>query len=109
MRAFVTGASGFLGNHVCRQLLSRVHQVVALVRRPGSEPEGTSAAPGDLSDAEALARTLSEHRPDCVIHLAAEIASQKDPAKIDEVNVAGTSRLLDACARAGVGRFVFAS
>ena len=53
--------------------------------------------------------------PDCVIHLAAEIASQRDEDKVREVNVEGTRRLLAACvALAGAEpasgpRFVFSS
>jgi nucleoside-diphosphate-sugar epimerase len=112
MRAFVTGASGFLGHAVCAELTARGHDAIALVRRSGSEPSGTVAAAGDLSDRSALTRALTEHRADCVIHLAAEIATQRDPAKIREVNVEGTKRLLGACADAGgVGgiRFVFTS
>src|SRR5437764_425548 len=96
MKAFVTGASGFLGHAVCAELLSSGHEVSALVRRPGSEPDGTEAIAGDLRDGDALARAVREAQPDCVIHLAAEIATQRDPNRIEEVNVAGTRRLLDA-------------
>jgi len=116
MKALVTGASGFLGHAVCAELVSREHEVSALVRRPGSEPPGTAPVAGDLGDGEALARVLEGTRPDCVLHLAAEIATQRDPHKIDEVNVEGTRRLLTACRAAAVGpggvdrpRFIFVS
>jgi nucleoside-diphosphate-sugar epimerase len=109
MKAFVTGASGFVGGAVCAELTSRGHEVVALVRRAGSAPAGTTAVVGDLSQAEPLADALREHHPDCVMHLAAEIATQRDAARIEEVNVHGTSRLLGACETAGVPRFVFMS
>jgi nucleoside-diphosphate-sugar epimerase len=109
VKAFVTGASGFLGHAMCAELLARGHQVVALVRRPGSQPASTTPATGDLSDSTALERILEDARPDCTIHLAAEIATQRDSSKIDEVNVNGTRRLLDACRAAGGIRFVFAS
>jgi nucleoside-diphosphate-sugar epimerase len=109
LKAFVTGASGFLGNAVCAELRARDHQVTALVRRPGSEPAGTSPAAGDLSDATALQRHVEAAAPDCVLHLAAEIATQRDERKISEVNVEGTRRLLRACAEAGGPRFVFTS
>ena len=66
------------------------HQVHALVRRKGSEPSGTAAVAGDLTDAGSLARAVESAAPECVVHLAAEIASQRDPAKIHEVNVEGT-------------------
>jgi nucleoside-diphosphate-sugar epimerase len=109
VKALVSGASGFVGHAVCAELLERDHEVAALVRRPGSEPPGCSAVKGDLTDAAALARLVEDIRPDCVIHLAAEIASQRDASKIAEVNVEGTRRLLAACAVGGRPRFVFAS
>jgi nucleoside-diphosphate-sugar epimerase len=109
VKAFVTGASGFLGHAVCAELQARGHEVAALVRRPGSEPPGTVAVGGDLSDGEALERAVEQVRPDTVIHLAAEIATQRDPQRIEEVNVAGTRRLLAACADGGGIRFVFVS
>ncbi len=64
---------------------------------------------GDLGDAAALRAALAAAQPECVIHLAAEIATQRDPAKIDAVNVEGTRRLLEACAEAGRPRFLFTS
>jgi nucleoside-diphosphate-sugar epimerase len=109
VKVLVTGASGFLGHAVCAELRGRDHEVAALVRRPGSEPAGTTAANGDLADGDALVRVMESVHPDCVIHLAAEIASQRDAGRIDEVNVNGTRRLLAACAAADGPRFVFTS
>jgi nucleoside-diphosphate-sugar epimerase len=109
VKVLVTGASGFLGHAVCAELLERGHEVGALVRRPGSEPAGTAALAGDLSDTEALKRGLDAVAPEVVIHLAAEIATQRDPLKIAEVNIVGTRRLLEACEAANGPRFVFTS
>jgi nucleoside-diphosphate-sugar epimerase len=115
MRIFLTGASGFIGGALCEQLLARDHDVWALTRRPGSEPSGTRALAGDLSDGALLREALAAAAPDCVIHLAAEIASQRDASKIHAVNVEGTSRLIGACLALAGGdrtsgpRFVFAS
>jgi nucleoside-diphosphate-sugar epimerase len=115
MRILVTGASGFVGRPLCAQLLSRGHDVAALVRRDGSQPPQTRALPGDLADAPRLAALLADERPDCVVHLAAEIASQRSERKLREVNVDGTAHLLDAClalagAQPSAGpRVVFAS
>jgi nucleoside-diphosphate-sugar epimerase len=109
MRVLVTGASGFVGRPTCAELLARGHDVMALVRRPGSEPEGTRAVRGDLVDAERLRAALAEAEPECVIHLAAENGAQRNAERIREVNVEGTRRLLDACAATSRPRFVFAS
>ena len=101
MRILVTGASGFIGGVVCERAIEHGHEVTALVRRPGSEPPGTAAVRGDLGPDGRLEQAVAEARPECVIHLAAEIASQRDAAKVTEVNVAGTRRLLDACLALG--------
>ena len=97
MRVLVTGAGGFIGGVLSRQLIDGGHEVMGLVRRAGSEPAGVRGVLGDLGDSVRLAAILAQERPDCVIHLAAEIASQRSERKVSEVNVAGTERLLDAC------------
>ena len=109
MKVLVTGASGFLGKAACARLLAEGHEVDALVRRPGSEPAGTRAVAGDLGDAPSVAAAVTGSAPDTVLHLAAEIASQRDEERIRAVNVDGTRALLEACAAAGSPRVVFTS
>jgi nucleoside-diphosphate-sugar epimerase len=112
MRALVTGATGFVGRITCAELRERGHEVVALVRRPGSEPPGTRGVNGDIASADdgPLREALQEAQPDCVIHLAAEIASQRSEAKIEATNVEGTRRLVEAAQAAGSNpKLVFCS
>jgi nucleoside-diphosphate-sugar epimerase len=109
VKVLVTGASGFLGGMVCAELSQRGHQPVGMVRRAGSGPDGVAEARGDLSDAGSLRDALDSTRPEAVVHLAAEIASQRSEVKIREANVEGTRRLIDAARKAGARRLVFAS
>jgi nucleoside-diphosphate-sugar epimerase len=115
MRILVTGASGFVGHALCASLAERRHDVSALVGREGSQPPKTRPLSGDLGDSARLAALLEAERPDCIVHLAAEIASQRSERKLREVNVDGTARLLAACASLTGGepqagpRIVFAS
>src|SRR6476469_9836114 len=109
VKVLVTGASGFLGAAVCARLVERGHTVSALARRPGSVPADVEELKGDLADGEGLRTALAAARPEAVVHLAAEIASQRDEAKIREVNVHGTARLVEACGTVDSPKFVFAS
>jgi nucleoside-diphosphate-sugar epimerase len=85
------------------------------VRREGSQPAGTRPLSGDLGDGARLRELVCDERPQGVVHLAAEIASQRSERKLREVNVRGTASLLDACTalagaeRSAGPRFVFAS
>lgn len=109
MKVLVTGASGFLGEYVCEQLVERGHEVGALVRRDGSQPPGTTAFLGNLTMRDSVIRAVKVAEPECVIHLAAEIASQRDPKKIALTNVGGTGDVILAAEAAGVRRIVFTS
>src|SRR5207237_981195 len=52
---------------------------------------------------------LGEAAPECAVHLAGEIAAQRNRAKIEKVNVGGTRKLIAACEAGGVRRIVFSS
>lgn len=110
MRALVTGGSGFVGSHLVEALRRRGDEVVALVRSPRKaailEPFGVTLAPGTLEDPEALARALEGIE---VVYHVAGLTAARDAAEFHRVNVAGTTRLLDAAAAAGVRRFVLVS
>ena len=109
MKALVTGASGFIGRAVCAELVARAYDVVAMVRRPGSEPPGTRAVQADLTDPVRVRAAVEQERPDAVAHVAAELASQRSERAIAAVNVEGTRCLVEACEGAGAPRMVFTS
>jgi nucleoside-diphosphate-sugar epimerase len=80
------------------------------VRRPGSEPAGTHPVHGDIAAADDMLReAIAGESPACLIHLAAEIASQRSQAKIEATNVEGTRRLVRAAKAAGDPKIVFCS
>src|SRR3954468_21962824 len=111
MRVLVPGATGLGGRAVCKELLERGHEVVALVRRPGSEPEGTAAVSGDIAaEGSGLNDAVAEAAADALVQLAAEIASQRNEARIEAPNVEGTRRLVEAAKASGRNpKFVFCS
>jgi nucleoside-diphosphate-sugar epimerase len=106
----VTGATGFLGGHLCREMSRRGMGFAVLARsRQKAGPmaqRGIEVRWGDLGDEEACARAVRGQA--AVIHLAAA-ADVSDAAVNEAVNVKGLGRLLSACRREGVRRFVFLS
>ncbi len=105
----VTGATGFLGWHIARALLSRGHQVRALCR-PGSQLRELAVEPvtGDLRDPASLARAITGCQ--LVFHVAADYRLwSKNPQDLYASNVEGTRNLLAAGRQAGVERTVYTS
>jgi dihydroflavonol-4-reductase len=114
MRAFVTGATGFIGSRTVRRLRERGDEVVALVRDAARarwlQELGCELVPGDLGDAAAILRGTTG--ADAVLHIGAiyqvGIAASARDGLID-ANVRGTERVLDAAEQAGVSRIVHVS
>ena len=105
MTVLVTGATGFVGGAIARGLVARGVPVRAMVRDAAAAPEGVEVAVADLEDTGALARAVTGVR--AVVHAAALLGEFGRPAEYFAVNVAGTDRLVQEAAAAGVRRFVF--
>jgi UDP-glucuronate 4-epimerase len=122
----VTGGAGFIGSHLVDRLLARDCRVMVLddfndyydprIKRANVaahlKDERYTLVEGDIRDRELLARIFHGGNFDIVVHLAARAGVRPSltlaPLYCD-VNVGGTSLLLDAAVRAGIRKFVFAS
>jgi NADH dehydrogenase len=107
----VTGASGLVGIHTCRELSKNGWQVRALIRDPARAAMALGQLPvefrvGDVRDATALRSSLNGCG--AVVHLAA-IAIEKKGETYQETNTAATERLISAARAENVQRIVFMS
>jgi nucleoside-diphosphate-sugar epimerase len=101
--ALVTGASGFLGGHVVRDLRAHGYTVTAAGRRAEALPDGPTFV-GALDD---LAR--SDVRADVVVHCAARSSPWGRWSEFEHDNVTGTARVLAYARRVGARRLVHIS
>ncbi len=109
MKILVTGGAGFIGSAVVRQAIGLGHEVVNLdaltyaaclanLDEVAQHP-GYAFEHADIRDAQALDRIFAQHRPDAVMHLAAESHVDRSidgPGAFIDTNVTGTYRLLEA-------------
>jgi UDP-glucuronate 4-epimerase len=122
----VTGGAGFIGSHLTDRLLADGRRVVVLdnfdvfyesaTKRRNLESAaknpGFRLVVGDIRDAAAVEAAFDAFPVEAVVHLAARAGvrpSIEDPGLYASVNVDGTVRLLEACRRRRISRFVFGS
>jgi UDP-glucose 4-epimerase len=117
----VTGGAGFIGSHLCDRLLAEGHRVVAIddlstgrlanLVEARAHGKGFSFFNMDVRS-EALPDLFERHRPEVVIHLAAQSGvrpSLRDPAFDASVNILGFLNVMEGSARAGVRKVVYAA
>ena len=125
-RVLVTGGAGFIGSHLVEALLKQGREVIVLdnfddfyvpeVKRRNLEPladcAGFTLVEGDIRDEKLVDKLFSTHPIGMVVHLAARAGvrpSIQQPLLYCDVNVNGTTVLLEACRRHGIGKFIFGS
>ena len=112
MKVLVTGATGFIGGNLARELWRRGDDVRALVR-PGSnrltiEDTVIVSVEGDILDRHSVDRAVQGC--EAVFHVAAAYTFwSRDPAGVSRTNVEGTLNVLEAARQAGVSRTVYTS
>jgi dTDP-glucose 4,6-dehydratase len=109
-RIVITGGAGFIGGAVIRQLIAETDAAILNIDKLtyAASPEALAEADGnpryafhklDICDGESVRGALRRHRPDAILHLAAETHVDRSidrPAAFIETNVVGTQTLLDA-------------
>jgi nucleoside-diphosphate-sugar epimerase len=113
----VTGGAGFIGSHLCEQLLGCGHAVRVLDNFSTGKPENLAAVRDRIEVHEGDIRDVAACRKACegvdyVFHLAALASvplSVENPFLTNEINVTGTLNILWAARDAGAKRLVFAS
>ena len=109
MKLLVTGGAGFIGSAVVRLAVTRGHEVVSLdaltyaacldnVATVADSP-AYAFERADIRDRAALDRVFDIHRPDAVMHLAAESHVDRSidgPGDFIETNITGTFNMLEA-------------
>ena len=111
----VTGGAGYIGSHVVQQLTQRGERVVVVDNLTSGFREavrGAELVVGNVGDQELIARVMTEHRVDAVLHFAAHTVvpeSVENPLKYYGNNTCNTRNLLACCVDAGVRKFLFSS
>jgi UDP-glucuronate 4-epimerase len=126
MKVLVTGTAGFIGSYVAERLLARGDEVVgydnlndyydvtlkkARLARFKDHPRYTHVQ-ADLADRASMERVFAEHRPQRVVHLAAQAGvryAAENPHVYASSNVIGFLHVLEGCRQNGVEHLVFAS
>lgn len=100
MRVLVTGANGFVGQHLIRELLQHNHEPLAFDQVPNrSLPGSVPYFTGDILNAEQLLRLVAHTHPDACVHLSGISFVPEgwhNPERILSINVLGTINLLEA-------------
>lgn len=113
MRVLVTGASGFIGAHLCHTLIEAGHDVLGIVRqragawRLDAFAKDCPTIEGDLADVSSLEPQVAQFAPEVLVHLGwSGVAGQSRNDASQALNVGMTAQILELGIKAGIKTFV---
>jgi len=109
-RIVITGVSGFIGKHVAQEAARRGYNVTGIGRPQECCAEAFDFISADIRDKDRMIQAMRDQ--DCVIHLAAVTSNVefiKAPRDCYDINTNGFLNVIDAAAKGGCKRFVYAS
>ncbi|MCM3598321.1 NAD-dependent epimerase/dehydratase family protein [Metabacillus idriensis] len=114
MKVLVTGGAGFIGSHICEELIHAKFEVVAvdnlITGKESNVPAGIKFIRSDIRNS--VDEIFEIEQPEYVIHMAAQVSVSKstlNPSYDADENIMGTINLLNACVKYNVKKFIFAS
>jgi nucleoside-diphosphate-sugar epimerase len=115
MRIVVTGASGYIGARLCKNLAEIGHEIVAVYRKIGPKGENWKnklygIIEGDIRE-DGTIKMIANSGAEAVVHLVSldHRQSEADPVIVNEINVLPIWRLLDECRKSTVSKFIYFS
>jgi UDP-glucose 4-epimerase len=118
MKYLITGGNGFIGSNAVDALIEQGHEVIVIDNLSSDAHDTFQYHDGakyynyDVTDYVMCSEVFNRHKPDYVLHFAAEARIQnciQDPTKAYETNMIGTLTMLKLCRDYGVKRFVLST
>jgi len=119
MNILVTGATGFIGSHLCKELVRRGYQLFALSRSGRTDniksllsKKEFNLLIGDIRDSDTIRNIVKDNHIKVIFHLAAQLPNGNNldnPHLCFDSNARGTLNILNAAYQSGVDKFIYAS
>jgi 2-alkyl-3-oxoalkanoate reductase len=107
MKVFITGATGFIGGYLVRELLNHEYQIKILSRNKSKTLPGTEQVIGDITKPESFSEALQDI--DVVFHNAAYAMDHGVKNNFYAINVQGTRNVAEACVKNGIDQLIYTS
>jgi NADH dehydrogenase len=109
----LTGASGFVGSNLLRELLKKRLEIRCLLRNPDKPgylkpAKGVEVVQGDVTDRVSILNILEDGRIDCVVHLVG-ILLETGKQTFRTVHAEATRNMIEACKEKGINRYIHMS